>query len=133
MDQRIQILLHEYNSLRAEVLSRYVAQFQSGGVTAIVLLGFLTLMANRGIHWSSVVLIVSDILLFLGVLAWIDVDITKAARRLRELEKEINDLAGGTPLLKWETEHGIGGLIGRPILKWIEERKHRRASSSAKN
>jgi hypothetical protein len=123
--QRIQILLAEYTTMRAELLSRYTAQFQSGGIAAIVFLGIVTLMANTG-RWSFAGLIALDILIFLAVLFWIDIDIAKAARRLRALEAEINAMAAGTPLLKWETLFGMGGIVGERYLKW----KERRAASA---
>jgi hypothetical protein len=56
------------------------------------------------------------------VLRNIAVGIAKAARRLRALEKEINDMAGDPPLLKWETEFGMGGIVGGRYLKWKERR-----------
>jgi hypothetical protein len=121
--QRIQILLAEYATLRAELLSRYTAQFQSGGIAAIVFLGCVTLIANTGI-WGLVGLIVLDLFLYLAVLFWIDVNIAKAARRLRALEEEINIMATGSPLLKWETLFGMGGVVGEHYLKW-RERKNR--------
>ena len=117
--QRIQVLLHEYNTLRAEVLSRYVAQFQSGGIAAIVLLSIITLISNRGFNYWLGALIALDLVLYVAVLIWIDVDIAKAARRLKTLEQEINSLATGEPLLKWETVWGIGGILGKHILRWL--------------
>jgi hypothetical protein len=117
--QRVQILLHEYNTLRAEVLSRYVAQFQSGGVASIVLLGIFTLIANLGFSYWFIGLVGLDLILFAAVLVWIDIDIAKAARRLRELEVQINSLAGGEALLKWESVWGIGGVTGKHILRWL--------------
>lgn len=123
--QRIQILLAEYATLRAELLSRYTAQFQSGGIAAIILLSIITLAATK--NSSFLLLLVADAILFGAVMFWIDVDIAKAARRLRALEQEINTMAGEPPLLKWETFFGLGGIVGERYLRW----KERRASAAA--
>src|SRR4051812_32597228 len=116
--QRIQVLLQEYTTLRAEVLSRYTAQFQAGGIAAIILLSIITLAATTKIY-AFLILIVLDLGLFVVVILWIDVDIAKAARRLRRLEKQINFKAR-EELLKWESVYGLGGIVGKYILRWQE-------------
>jgi tetrahydromethanopterin S-methyltransferase subunit G len=110
--QKVQIILHEYNTLRAEVLSRYVAQFQAGGVASIVLLGVFSLFANQGFSYWYVGIGVLDGLLLGAVLFWIDIDIAKAAGRLREIETQVNTVAGET-LLRWENKYGLGGIVGK--------------------
>jgi len=123
--QRIQILLAEYTTLRAEMLSRYAAQFQSTGSAALVFLGFVTLIANKGVGFG--LLIVLDVLIWLAALFWIDVNIATAAQRLRELEEEINTMATSSSLLKWEKFVWDGGRwwrFGERYLKW-QERKNR--------
>ena len=119
--QKAQILLHEYNTLRAEVLSRYVAQFQSGGVASIVLLGIFTLFANIGFSFWFLGLVVLDLALFGAVLIWIDIDIAKAAGRLREIETQVNALAGET-LLRWENQYGLGGIVGKHLISPLQSK-----------
>lgn len=115
--QKAQILLQEYNTLRTEVLSRYVAQFQSGGVTAIILLGIFNLFANQGFSWWYVGLVILDLGLYAGALIWIDTDIYKAAWRLREIEKQVNAL-GGETFLVWEHKYGLGGIVAKRLIAW---------------
>ena len=117
--QKIQILLHEYASLRNELLSRYVAQYQSSAVLAVVSIGLITLWSRGDVIGStSISLMCGTFFLYLGVLIWIDYDIAKAATRLRKLEKEINGRAGET-LLTCETDWGLGGIIGRHVFRWL--------------
>ena len=117
--QKIQILLHEYASLRNELLSRYVAQYQSSAVLAVVSIGLITLWSRGDVIGStSISLMGGTFFLYLVVLIWIDYDIAKAATRLRKLEKEINTRAGET-LLTWETDWGLGGIIGRHVFRWL--------------
>lgn len=114
--QKIQILLHEYDTLRNEVLSRYAAQFQSTGVLAIIIIGLTTVLITQGAKITILVLIGITVMLYIGAQIWIDYDIAKAARRLREIEADVNSRAGET-LLQWETVWGLGGKIRAAILK----------------
>jgi hypothetical protein len=115
--QKVQILLHEYNTLRAEVLSRYTAQFQSSTVAVGAFVGLMLAASNPniGFSWIIIILLVATGVLFGAVLFWIDVDIAKAARRLREIETQVNSLASDT-LLRWENKYGLGGIVGKHFL-----------------
>jgi hypothetical protein len=116
--QKIQILLHEYNTLRAEVLSRYSAQFQSSTVAVGALIGLMVAASNPGVgfNWLIILLLIATGPIYGGVLFWIDIDIAKAAKRLREIETQVNSLAGET-LLRWENKYGLGGIVGKHFLK----------------
>ena len=95
---KIQILLHEYGTLRTEIIHRTNNLYQLlavGGALFVWLLGH----AIDRKFWIS--LAVTLPLLFLGF--WvIRRYMNKAAERLREIEKTVNSLAG-VELLVWET------------------------------
>jgi ABC-type transport system involved in Fe-S cluster assembly fused permease/ATPase subunit len=114
--QKIQILLAEYSTLRTEVLSRYNAQFQSSAVLVTVFIGLTVLTSTNGLKPVLIALMIVTALIFIAVLIWIDVDIAKAARRLRAIEADVNQRAGER-LLVWETDTGLGGIVGRHILR----------------
>jgi ABC-type polysaccharide/polyol phosphate export permease len=130
--QRIQILLSEYNSVRAEVMCRYTAQFQSSGIAAVVLLAIITVISNHEFNRVTGGLLLADLVIWLMVLLWIDVDISQMSQRLRDLEAIINSLASGEPLLRWETERGIDGVVGTPIRNSVRYFKRRFTKSSSK-
>jgi hypothetical protein len=106
----IQILLHEYDTLREEILTRSSHGIQLFGV-AIVLFVWLII---RDKFDRRLLIACTIIICLLGVGGWtINRDISKAASRLRELEKDINNRAG-EKLLIWETKWGgaVTGYIG---------------------
>ena len=111
----IEILLHEYDTLREEVLRRYDAQFQSIGAMAVVLVGLLAALASHFDPKSVYLLIFISLFVFAAIWLWADFDITKAAQRLRELEASINRRAG-EDLLRWET-NATGTIVSR-LRKW---------------
>lgn len=103
---KVQVLLHEYASLRMEIFHR------TGHVIQLVTVcGALFLwLASRPIDlrfWISLVAAVVVLGLFRRV---IHRDIEKAAERLRQLEEDINRRAG-EELLVWETRWG-GAVTG---------------------
>jgi hypothetical protein len=113
--KRAQILLHEYNALRAEVVSRYAAQFQSGSIAFVVLVPIIGFMFQFQKYALGGGLILFDMVCWSIVLTWIDFDLKKISGWLKSLEQEINGLAGGHALLRWEAEKGIGGVFAKRI------------------
>jgi len=108
--QKISILLKEYDTLRAEIL----ATNNNRNQFITIIFGAIAFGANRTIDltfwiYSAVVLV--GVCLFGGLL-WNDV--RKLSGRISELEQDINELAGGKHLLKWETLHSSakGGFFG---------------------
>ncbi|MBV9762834.1 MAG: hypothetical protein JO340_19905 [Acidobacteriaceae bacterium] len=96
----IQVLFKEYETLRTEVISRISHWYQLAGVAAVVAGWMLTHQtANYILYWSllGVATIVFAVLLRR--------DIHICSLRLRQLESEINSLAG-QELLKWHTHYG---------------------------
>ena len=115
MDQQIEILFKEYDTLRNEIVARTNNGYQLltiGGVLSAGLIGWLSQHRFDRTLWLvlsifAVVLLVSAALL-VG-------DIRMLGLRLQELESEINKLAGAE-LLKWERTWG-GGVLGDLIFK----------------
>jgi hypothetical protein len=97
----INILFKEYESLRAEIRQLTGNGHQAWGIAAVVLTWLLSRPTDER-FWM--LLGVAGILL--AVSAWTTFrDIKKAAKRLREIETQINELAG-IELLEWENHWG---------------------------
>ena len=107
---QIQLLLVEYNTLRAEILRRSSWQIQMWIVAvaqATVILGFAIVYIY--IYAGAILLFIATLPFVFG-LFYNDQDIRIIAAHLRTLEARINALAG-SELLTWERK--VGGL--RPI------------------
>jgi hypothetical protein len=108
--EMVQVLFKEYDALRTQILGRTNNGYQLWAIGAVL----LTWLMSRPIDakfWAIIGLFVVVFSLF----SWTTVrDIQKAAHRLRELEAQINDLAGA-PLLEWENLWGsaVTGYFGR--------------------
>ena len=113
----VEVLFKEYDTLRAEIISRTNNAVQLGTAFAALGFGILTWSVSRSnittlqgiITLGGVILALSVVYVILN--QWlIQLDINNAAARLRELESEINALCG-LELLKWETHWG-GAVTG---------------------
>ena len=116
---QIEILLREYDTLRAEIIARTTAGSQLVAVAAILFTALLTVMATRsapsgtserswlsshagGAFWSCLSVLVA----FVCVFTWLaHREINIIAERLQRIEQQVNGLAG-TDLLEWETKWG---------------------------
>lgn len=105
---RIQILLSEYATLRAELIARTGYGFQA----AIVAFGLITWLSQQdavktpGWVWVAAPFVAIAI----GIAIFVNVrDLTRAAKRVAEIEQEVNSRAG-EHILIWET---LGGVIGQ--------------------
>jgi len=107
--QEIEVLLHEYDSLRDEVLSRISARFQLLGYLSIAatLLGVSSI--SNGWHWVPVVVITVAVLIALWL--YLGFAVRRCAVRLREIEEEVNDILH-RKVLRWESGLRRGGLYG---------------------
>jgi hypothetical protein len=112
---KVQILFHEYDTLRTEAIHRINNGYQliAGSVALLIWL------ASKWETSSFCVLLIFS--LFAVVFFWWRIvrDLTRLNRWLRELEKEINDLAG-EQLLKWET---LGSPVATSCLWGIAHRR----------
>ncbi|MGA2542308.1 MAG: hypothetical protein ABSG78_12205 [Verrucomicrobiota bacterium] len=103
---KISILLHEYDTLRQEILARTNHGWQLIAVGAALFVWLIQAKPDSN-FWVGFVAVVLAILLG----AWTTFgNIAKVAKRVEELEREINFRAG-EELLVWEMRHG-GGLTG---------------------
>ena len=109
--ERVQVLLHEYDSLRDEIQQRIAHVYQVVIICA-VLATWLLGRTMDGRFWFGA----TFILLLIAALGWFNgEDIKRAAAQLRSIEQHVNYLSG-EDLLTWETHYGgaIAGYWGRP-------------------
>jgi hypothetical protein len=96
---KVTILLHEYNMLRAEILTRTTHGFQLIPVYAALFVWIM--QAWPGVRfWLSVAVAVGT-LVFASWITFANID--RCVKRVLELEKDINTHAGEN-LLVWETQ-----------------------------
>src|ERR1700693_1602605 len=96
--QEIDVILHEYDSLRAEIISRANSRFQLIGYLGIA----ATLLGTSIGDWERWILIGVSLAGFMGVWVVFGLYIKKCANRLREIEHYIKGKVG-PGLLVWET------------------------------
>ncbi|MGL9621564.1 hypothetical protein QRQ56_26460 [Bradyrhizobium sp. U531] len=108
---KIWILLAEYNTLRAEVLAARSYMGQGAGIFAAALMANIAFGYSAGKDYLALTIILGMLTLvyFVALFAWNEKNTISATARLRELEAEINSLAGER-LLLWETVYGYGGI-----------------------
>ena len=112
--ERVQILLHEYNGLRNEIIHRTNNLFQLITVGAIVL-GWVV---SSHVFDARLVIALLVCSVVLGYLLWlISRDIGKAADRLAEIEDYVDNETGEWYLLRWERLWG-----GRKTGYWLRAR-----------
>lgn len=109
-NEKISVLLHEYNTLRAEIINKGNHLYQLFALCGILFIWIVGHPVDRR-FWIS---IFASLTLLLVGWWFIYRDVEKAAERLREIEKMINDLAD-EDLLVWETRWGgaVTGYWGR--------------------
>jgi hypothetical protein len=105
---KIDILFKEYDTLRGEIITRGNSRDQLLEFSALILAGLLAWIVSQPIHWVLIV-VVSVILvsIILTLYRWSVREIDTIAKRLRKLEKLINEIAVAE-LLEWETRWGSG-------------------------
>ena len=109
--ERVEVLLHEYDSLRDEIQQRIAHVFQ-GVIICAVLATWLLGRTMDGRFWVGA----TFMLLLIAAFGWFNgEDIKRAAAQLRAIEHHVNTLIG-EDLLTWETQYGgaIAGYWGRP-------------------
>jgi hypothetical protein len=99
--ERIQILLAEYTSLRSEINARISSSYTITGIgTALVV--FVIQQPVGAAFWIGLFMVIVGVMYCGRMLGY---DATNAARRVREIESDINKRVG-EKLLVWETERG---------------------------
>jgi hypothetical protein len=97
---RIEVVLHEYDALHNEIVSRMEARFQLVGFLAVA----GTILSATGIAESSRwILIIVVLAVLIGIWFAFGAYIRRCAVRLREIETWVNDQLGGDALLRWES------------------------------
>jgi hypothetical protein len=100
LQPRIEVVLHEYDALRDEIVSRTEARFQLVGFLAIA----ATILGTTGIAKSSRwVLIIIVVVVLIGIWFVFGSYIRRCAIRLREIETWVNNQLGGESVLRWES------------------------------
>jgi hypothetical protein len=107
---RIQILLSEYSTLRAEIISRTANGFTLTTIGVTVLTWVIKEFTSNSPWYYWLGALTLFVVFGLGVFVNIR-DITRAARRVKALEHEINSRAG-EHLLIWETLSGVATRMG---------------------
>lgn len=105
MEQRLEVLFKEYDTLRTEIISRMGHMFQIIGFGAALVAVFLPWVWSRStdVHYWVVVPFIA--IVCFGLWAMVHIEIANAAARIREIELEVNTIAGHD-LLRWETRRG---------------------------
>jgi hypothetical protein len=100
-EEKVRVLLNEYNTLRSELIARTGQGFQVLGLSVTA----LSILAAQPMNFKTISVFIA-ILALAGFAAWFTLrDITKGATRIRELELDVNARAG-EDLLIWENLWG---------------------------
>ena len=110
--QKITILLSEYNTLRAEVLTARtaVAQVIGLGIPVFTTLLGLGIYYNSRVWWIILLTILGVAWYVYYTLTWNEMNTRSYTARLRNIEQKINKLAD-EPIMIWETMHGWGSVF----------------------
>ena len=118
--EKIQILMKEYETLRSEMSQRYNHRFQFITILG-ALIGF-ALLHRKDLFFTYSLSVVTLLIIFI-VWYWIGCLIVNCSERVSEIEKQVNELAG-QELLQWETKQKKNGVIhifhNIPPLSWIK-------------
>lgn len=104
---KIQILLKEYDALRAEILQRSNQRFAF--LTLFGAIGTYSLFIASSLKSYQIIALIFSAVFLLAVWFRLGILIARCSRRISEIEEEINSMAG-QKLLKWESEK-IGSKV----------------------
>jgi hypothetical protein len=121
---KIQILLHEYDGLRSEIVQRWVGTQQQISIGVLVLMGVITVLVSTKAEYPRASILYVLLAIAIGIFGYamwqVRRDTCKAATRVSEIEQDVNQRAG-EELLQWETRWGgcVTGFWGsaRPFKK----------------
>lgn len=105
-DTKIEVLLAEWESLRTEAMQRDTSLNQVllyGGGAIVAIAGYL---ATTTTFFLGLVLLLLGICLVFFAFKMVEYDVRHLSARLRDVEAQVNGLAG-EDLLKWETTRGL--------------------------
>ena len=113
-DYRIPILLAEYNTLRAEVMLARTEVYRTAGFGLPAAAALVSLGLSASSWWGTGFSILGLVFLVAYVFVntfYDDKNTGTFTARIREIEDDINGLAGGEKLLIWETYYGWGSIF----------------------
>jgi hypothetical protein len=116
-NDKVQALLFEYNSLRSEIMQRNSVFNQYCVISVPASVAAVTVVYTAFPPLGIVLFLTICGLLYI-VLRIIEFDTLAAAERVRELEAQINEMAGER-LLVWETDHGLNKVGYRHRFRYI--------------
>jgi hypothetical protein len=104
--EQIQILLHEYDTLRNEIIGRTRDGFTLFSITVALFVGAISLLYGAAGGWPAAATAILGAIAFNIALAETTKGIAAISTWLCQLEARVNALAG-EPLLSWETENSV--------------------------
>lgn len=116
MTEHMEILFKEYDTLRAEVISRSNNAYQLVSVGVATGGALLAWFGSHGVNRAFWLLLGMAAIAFGALVIALAHDVKVVAMHLRDLESEINKLAGAT-LLQWETKRGAGATVFGKIFR----------------
>ena len=121
--EKIQILLHEYDALRNELISRHAEGYQAASIGSAALVGLITLKVTSFIEWSILSSLIAFVIVifFSTVVIWVDRIVFTAASRLRDIETEVNAMAKAPLLLKWHSKYRGDGILWQLLLRLFKK------------
>jgi hypothetical protein len=108
-------LLHEYDTLRAEIIQRHSSLYQVVTIVAAAFGAISYLLVYSGppvprwLSWLSLGLLILAIVIVLIFSQLLRRDIEVATSRLRVIEETVDEATGEWYLLRWERLYGGGG------------------------
>jgi hypothetical protein len=114
---KVNSLLFEYNSLRSEIMQRNSVFNQYCVISVPASVAAVSVVTSAFPPLGIILFLVICCLLYV-VFRIIEFDTLAAAARVRELEAQINEMAGER-LLTWETDHGLNQVGYRDRFRYI--------------
>lgn len=111
---KIEILLKEYDTLRAEMLQRFDNRFQF--IVIIGAIGAYAFLKGKKLPWNQVLIVIFASVSVIVIWFWIGYIAATQSRRISEIEKQVNKLAG-QELMQWESYQIDNGIFHK-IYKW---------------
>jgi hypothetical protein len=114
--EKIQILLHEYDSIRNHIISRTSTAVQ---VAAIGVGALLVGVPQSNADFCVIAAMIAFVFVAMALIIWVLVtDLIAESRHVAHLERVINHLAEEEELLSWESRQGVSHGLIRPLRRW---------------
>ena len=105
--EQIVVRLKEYDTLRAEIATRTAGIYQAVGISATVAIFLFTWWSSSTLNFGLSFWVAVGLFALTSIVFALSTrrDINKIARRIADIEAEVNRLSGAT-LLEWESRFG---------------------------